>query len=188
MKKKEENISNLISSSSSELRNEITKIKTDCTKELQFMNQSHELLNTAVTKMVVLTYERQRRIDSMTNDNKILNESLSSMKKMHKEYVKQNQNDLENSKNKITKLKAFLASSDVAKINLTKENLTLKDDALAELSKKENLIAELSRLKLKISKIEVECQESVALARTNELTCRLECEEVSSNNNLTNIM
>ena len=165
--------------SSKEMKADVSKLKNMYSQDMLLVNQAHATLTKAITNLVTISSDHNRRMVSVCNENKALNESLQILKKAQKETGAQILKDIEKSKGKMSKLKEQLAASEVMRTALSKDNDVIREEYSLETSKTEALNAECLKLKQKFLKIESDSQDAIAAARKNEINCRLECDEVS---------
>ena len=174
----EESIGNLIKVYSSDLKEEVAKIRDVYTQDIEFVNQSHELLKEAMIKLITITSDQQQSMNAITDENNSLTESMLNLKKSQRDIDNQYLKDIEKSRSKTIKHKELLAISEASRTTLAKENRQLREEINAESMKTEILNAEHVKLKHKCARIESDCTEAVAVAKKRELHNRLEHNEV----------
>ena len=176
----EESIGNLIRVYSSDLKKEVAKIRDIYTQDIEFVNQSHELLKKAMIKLITITSDRQQSMNAMSDENNSLTESMLNLKKSQRDIDLQYLKDIEKSRSKTIKHKELLAISEASRTSLAKENRQLREELVTEATKIESLNAECVRLKHKCARIDSDYTEAVALAKKRDLHNRLEHNEVLS--------
>ena len=174
----EESIGNLIKVYSSDLKEEVAKIRDIYTQDIEFVNESHELLKKAMIKLITITSDQQQSMNAITDENNSLTESMLNLKKSQRDIDNQYLKDIEKSRSKTIKHKELLAISEASRTSLAKENRQLREEINAESMKTEILNAEYVKLKHKCARIESDCTEAVAVAKKRELHNRLEHNEV----------
>ena len=174
----EESIQKLIGLYSAELKEEAAKIKEIYLQDIEFMNQSHELLKKAMTKLMTIAAERQQSMIALCNENNSITETLLTIQKSQKDIDVQYQKDIEKLRIKTNKQKEFLSISEVSRTSLARDNRQLREELTTEVAKTEVLTAECVRLKCRNAKVESDQTDVTAMVKKRELHNKLQHDEV----------
>lgn len=162
-----------------DLREEVKQIKVLYSKEIAFMNQTHEAVDKAMSSLNDILDDKSDELKTIKAEKEILQKRLIDMIEDMPVRAAQ-ERELEKLRTKLQKLREEQTKLSKSRGSVEGELESLKEVNSNLLIKCEALVAECQRAKARSAAVELDLQDSLAVCRKSEADCRAERDEVRS--------